>query len=157
MTSQDRIAALVQTIRGAADLLMCDEDNDNPCGTRPDDTRPEEFCNPCSVRRDLLESLALIEGEPSTPLRVLVTVDEGGGAEVDYLPEGITVEVRDFDYPTRHGEYEAGPSVWEYQSHPGFQFPHREKVTVVMQPGGAWRRADNARPEFDGPEPKKES
>lgn len=83
------------------------------------------------------------------PLRVLVTVSGGVGI-VDHCPEGVTVEVRDFDNVNADGSpgaYEVGPSLYQ------------EDVRLVPCEGdpdtrGDWRRADNARPEFDGPAPK---
>lgn len=86
------------------------------------------------------------EAITAAPLRVLVTVS-GGVAYVDRIPEGVTVEVRDMDGD--QGE----PSAYQ-QNADGTQ----EDVTLVCTPGDpdTWRRADNARPEFDGPSPEQE-
>ena len=58
MNDREKLENLRAAIRSACDRLMFDEDNDNPCGARARDDRPDEFCNPCSVRRDLLHDLA---------------------------------------------------------------------------------------------------
>ncbi len=64
---------LLDTIEYAADILMCDKDNDNPCTAEPESEEDDmEDCNPCHVRRELwkvaakggrnLEELALKGG-----------------------------------------------------------------------------------------------
>ncbi|HEY6110580.1 MAG TPA: hypothetical protein VIV56_16880 [Gemmatimonadales bacterium] len=62
----ERHAALVDAARQAADILMCDRDNDDPCteyaeGQHPQDADHEGDCNPCAVRRLLWRALGRIE------------------------------------------------------------------------------------------------
>lgn len=100
------------------------------------------------IEHDAAEELRAALALPDEPLRVLVTVSGGVGI-VDYCPEGVTVEVRDFDNVNADGSpgaYEVGPPLYQ------------EDVRLIPCDGdpdtrGDWRRADNARPEFDGPAP----
>jgi hypothetical protein len=46
--------ALQESVRTLANELKCDENDLHPCGTRDNDPDPDNYCNPCRVRRDLL-------------------------------------------------------------------------------------------------------
>lgn len=50
----------IRALHQVADELMCDEDNDRPCGTRKNDPRPGETCNPCSIRFVALKALEAV-------------------------------------------------------------------------------------------------
>lgn len=49
---------LAAECRSAADDLMCDNDNDNPCTDRGGDWNDEDDCNPCCIRRRLWAAVA---------------------------------------------------------------------------------------------------
>lgn len=126
-----------------------------------------EFDNPALLKFGALSTSAELDAfniarSTAEPLRVLVTVnrDQDSGAayaDVAYLPEGVTVEIRNFD--TESGE----PFAVEIETPPGANElgGRMHDVALVRQSSDpdadgfdVWRRADNARPEFDGPAPE---
>jgi hypothetical protein len=54
---------LLEACKTAADLLMCDNDNDDPCTEYGPGEKYGDDCNPCAQRRILWAAVAKAEGK----------------------------------------------------------------------------------------------